>query len=300
MKPLCLITGATGFIGQAISKFLIDKGYPVYGLSRNPGNKTGLLRWNPRKLDGWEEIVKKATVIINLAGHSIGSTRWTQKTKNRILQSRTRSTLSLIEAIQKTNSRPDLFIQISGVGYYGSRGDEILDENSTPGSGFLSQVSQEWEASTERLESMNIRRVIFRTGLVLGPNGGVLKRLIPPFRFFLGGTFGPGTQWVSWIHLSDVCRAMEFAITRKQVSGVYNLTAPQPITNRQMTQAMGKILNRPTFFALPSWIIKIRLGEMGEELLLAGQQAVPNRLIHDGFNFGFPDLNSALTDILPQ
>lgn len=300
MKPVCLITGATGFIGRAISKFLSDMGYPVYGLSRNPGKETGLLHWNPQKLDGWEDIMKKAKIIINLAGHSIGSSRWTKKTKNRILHSRVESTDILVEALRKTSSRPDLFIQISGIGYYGSRGDEILDENSTPGSGFLSQVSQEWEASTERLEPMNIRRTIFRTGLVLGPGGGALKRMLIPFRFFLGGIFGPGTQWVPWIHISDVCRALEFVISRPQIRGTINLTAPQPVTNRQMTQILGKILNRPTFFTLPAWIIRIRLGKMGEELLLSSQRALPRRLQQEGFEFSYPDLNSSLSSILSR
>lgn len=300
MKPVCLITGATSFIGRAISKFLSDMGYPVYGLSRNPGKETGLLHWNPQKLDGWEDIMKKAKIIINLAGHSIGSSRWTKKTKNRILHSRVESTDILVEALRKTSSRPDLFIQISGIGYYGSRGDEILDENSTPGSGFLSQVSQEWEASTERLEPMNIRRTIFRTGLVLGPGGGALKRMLIPFRFFLGGIFGPGTQWVPWIHISDVCRALEFVISRPQIRGTINLTAPQPVTNRQMTQILGKILNRPTFFTLPAWIIRIRLGKMGEELLLSSQRALPRRLQQEGFEFSYPDLNSSLSSILSR
>jgi uncharacterized protein (TIGR01777 family) len=300
MKPVCVISGATGFIGRAISKFLSDKGYPVYGLSRNRDKKTGFVRWNPQKLDGWEDVMTKAGVIINLAGHSIGNSRWTKKTKNRILHSRIRSTNILIEALRKTNSRPDLFIQISGIGYYGSRGDEILDENSAPGSGFLSQVSQEWETSTAKLESMNIRRVIFRTGLVLGPNGGALKRMLPAYRFFLGGSFGPGTQWVPWIHLSDVCRAMEFAIFRQHVSGIFNLTAPQPVTNRQMTRTMGKILDRPTFFRLPAWIIRIRLGEMGEELLLSSQRALPRRLLQEGLEFSYPDLNSSLSNILTR
>ena len=300
MKPVCLITGATGFIGQAISKFLLEMGYPVYGLSRNPAKETGLMRWNPQKLDGWEDVMTKARVIINLSGHSIGNSRWTKKTKTRILHSRIQSTNILIEALRKTSSQADLFIQISGIGYYGSRGDEILDENSTPGSGFLSQVSQEWEASTAKLESMNIRRVIFRTGLVLGPNGGALKRLLPPFRFFLGGIFGPGTQWVPWIHISDVCRALEFVISRPQIRGTINLTAPQPVTNRQMTQILGKILNRPTFFTLPAWIIRIRLGKMGEELLLSSQRALPRRLQQEGFEFSYPDLNSSLSSILSR
>ena len=300
MKPICIITGATGFIGRAISRFLRDQGYPVHGLSRNPDKESGLARWNPQKLDGWEHIIKKAGVIINLAGHSIGKSRWTKKTKSHILNSRIQSTNILIKALRKTNSRPDLFIQISGVGYYGSRGDEIVDENSTPGSGFLAHVSREWETATNYLEKMNIRLVTFRTGLVLGSNGGAVKRLVPPFRFFLGGPFGPGTQWVSWIHLTDVCRAMEFAISRKKISGIFNLTSPQPVANQQMAQTIGKILNRPAFFRLPAWIIKVRLGEMGQDLLLSGQRALPRRLQQEGFDFKYPDLHSGLHNILSR
>src|SRR4030042_1710643 len=205
-----LITGASGFIGQPLSEFLLKKGYPVIGLSRNPtglehkGKSTpALKRWNPERLDGWEEILEKASVVVNLAGENIGASRWTEKTKNRILHSRIQSSRTLTKALGKTFNKPHTFVQISGMGFYGSRHEELLDENSSSGHGFLSSVSQKWEAETDELESLGIRRIIVRCGMVLGRNGGGLKRLLLPFRFYLGVTFGNGTQWMPWLHLSD-------------------------------------------------------------------------------------------------
>jgi uncharacterized protein (TIGR01777 family) len=305
MRNICIITGATGFIGQRLSGYLVNQGYQVVGLSRNPEKiyeKTKLpvklVRWNPDGLDGWETVMKNAAVVINLAGENISGFRWTPKSKEKILLSRTRSSRTLIDAIEKTENRPDVFIQVSGIGYYGSRKDDIMDEYSSPGEGFLSRVSQRWEAASEQVEAMKIRRVVFRTGMVLGPRGGALIRLIMPFRFFLGARFGSGNQWTPWIHILDVCRAMEYAISHINLKGVFNLTAPQAVTNKEMTRTLGKILKKPSFFVLPAWIIKIILGEMGRELLLSSQRVVPRRLVQEGFEFSYPDLKKALSEIL--
>ena len=305
VKKSCIITGATGFIGRKLSHFLIERGFEVLGLSRNPdgvpdrsGLRIPLARWNPDRLDGWETVMKNAAIVISLAGESIGRFRWTRGIKQRILQSRVRSCRCLVRAFEETGVRPEVFIQNSGIGYYGSRKDEILDEDSSPGKGFLAQVSREWEAATEPLKEMNIRRVVFRTGMVLGKEGGALKRLTLPFHFFLGSRFGSGKQWVPWVHIGDVCRTMEYIIIKSRLEGIFNLTAPKPVTNREMTRTIGKILKKPSFFIVPSFLIQILLGEMGRELLLPSQRVAPRRLLEEGYEFCYTDLKAALSDIL--
>lgn len=305
MGNRCLITGSSGYIGQKLSKYLTGQGIEVIGLTRNPkrkitGVKEGIrwVRWNPETLDGWETVLEDVSAVINLAGESINRIRWTRKNKQAIRQSRLRSTRTLIQGIGETGAHPDIFVQVSGIGYYGSRKDRILDENAPPGQGFLSRVSRDWEDASRNLETMGVRRVVFRTAMVLGPHGGVLKRLVLPFRFFLGARFGDGKQWMSWIHIQDVCRAMGYAISNSGLRGVFNLAAPQPVTNREMTGTLGRILKKPTIFFVPPFLIEIMLGEMGRELLLSSQRAVPRRLREAGFAFSFPELNQALSDIL--
>jgi uncharacterized protein (TIGR01777 family) len=300
-----VITGSTGFIGQALSAHLLSRGFRVMGLSRHPERRRPELipgadeeRWNPEKLDGWERILKHSDAILNLAGAGIGPKPWTKRIKHQILNSRLQASRILVQALKKIDTKPQLFVQISGTGYYGSRDQESLDEHSTGGRGFLAKVSREWEAATLDLEQMGIRRVICRTGMVLGPNGGVLKRLLLPFRLFLGGTIGTGDQWMSWIHRTDVCRAFEFLVSRPKLEGIFNLSTPKPVTNREWTQTISKTMKKPAFLHIPAWSVKTFLGEMGEELLLASQRVFPGRLLEAGFKFRFPDLESGLRDIL--
>lgn len=304
-KDPVIITGATGFIGRALTRHFLGKGYRVVGLSRNPGIKdpesretVTCERWNPKNLDGWENVLAGAYAVINLAGANIGTSLWTKKTRNLILNSRIQAARTLADAFRKIGEKPGTFIQISGIGYYGSRADEPLDENSANGKGFLAAVSREWESATIELEAMAIRRIICRTGMVLGSKGGALNRMLTPFRSYLGSTFGSGNQWTPWIHLKDVCRSMEFLISHPQLEGIFNLTTPHPITNREWTRTVASILGKPAFLKLPAWAIKIFLGKMGDELLLSSQRVIPRKLLDTGFEFEFPDLASALADIL--
>lgn len=302
-KKTIILTGATGFIGRILSEFLSTKGYEVLGLSRNPEKlkkKESPIQihfWNPLKLDGWEKVLKKADIIINLAGENISAIRWTSKKKKRILNSRIQSTKILVQALLENDIRPEIFVQVSGIHFYGSRGDKIIDESVAAGDGFLAEVSQAVEASTDDIEGRGIRRILLRMGLVLGSKGGALPKLLLPFKLFVGGRMGSARQWISWIHHYDVCLAIEFLISQPNLTGPVNLTSPRPVQNREMAKTVGKILKRPAFFIIPGWMIKIFLGEMGEELLLSNQRVFPKYLTECGFKFKFPGFEASLNDL---
>lgn len=305
MKKTIVITGASGFIGRTVSTFLSKKGHQIIGLSRNPKNHENervsnvqTQRWNPLKLDGWEKGLKKADAIINLAGENISALRWTSKKKKRILSSRIQSTKILVQALLENDIRPDLFIQVSGIHFYGSHEDKIIDESSTAGDGFLAKVSQVTESLTEDIESLGTRRILLRMGMVWGLSGGALPKLILPYRFFVGGRMGSGRQWISWIHHNDLCRAVEFLILQPNLTGPVNLVSPQPVQNREMAKAVGKILRKPAFFIIPSWMIKLFLGELGKELLLSSQRILPKYLTDHGYRFKYPGLDASLNDLL--
>jgi uncharacterized protein (TIGR01777 family) len=307
-KPKTIVlTGITGFIGQTLSEFLSGRGYRVLGLSRNPEtfsktSKTGtqIFRWDPVNLDGWEQILKKADILINLAGENISAFRWTSKKKKRILNSRIQATKILVQALKQSEVRPDLFIQVSGIHFYGFQSETIMEESAPAGHGFLSEVARTVEALSEGIKSKNIRRILVRLGPVWSNRGGILPRLIRPFKWFAGGRFGNGRQRMSWIHDQDFCQALDFLISRPDFSGPVNLTSPQPAENREMAGILGKILKRPALFNIPGWVIKILLGEMGEELLLSDQQVYPKYLLDSGFEFKFPGPQKALYDLLTK
>lgn len=238
MSKLIITTGASGFIGKVLSRQLIEENYDVVALSRNPGesnkllpNEVNVVKWDAKTAQGWANYADGAYAIINLAGESIASGRWTRTKKRRILESRLNAGKAVIQAVEQAKNKPRVVIQASGVGYYGGRGDEVLDESSSSGSGFLSEVAKQWEQSTKRVESVGVRHVIIRTGVVLGPNGGFLSRVILPFRLFVGGRLGSGKQWISWIHIYDEVKAIRFLWEREDLHGVFNLTAPSPLTS---------------------------------------------------------------------
>jgi uncharacterized protein (TIGR01777 family) len=296
-----LIAGATGFLGGMLTPFLVRQGYRVIGLSRrqniiqDDGTHTGEIhRWNSSALDGWEKRLEPADFIINLAGENISAFRWTAKKKERIHHSRLQASKTLMQAIGKQKSRPRLFIQVSGIHFYGSRGDTTIDENEPGGLGFLAGVAQDSENLTADIESLGIRRVVLRLGMVLSLQGGALPRLLLPFRLFVGGRMGDGQQWIPWIHAIDFCRAMEFFLTQENISGPVNLVSPQPVQNCELTRVVAQTLKRPALMPLPGWIITIFLGEMGRELLLSSQRALPKKLTACGFDFQFPDFAAAL------
>ncbi|MDP4220489.1 MAG: TIGR01777 family oxidoreductase [Bacteroidota bacterium] len=290
-----LISGATGFIGSKLVSRLRSSGHTVTLLVRSTSD-VGLL-WDPyrhevdlRRMEGYD-------VFVNLSGESING-RWTNDKKKKIADSRIYPTRFLSECIGKLKNPPKSFVCASAIGYYGNRGDEELTENSGPGSGFLADVCKAWESETRMIESKGIRVVNVRTGLVLSPEGGALQKLLLPFKLGVGGVVGSGRQWWSWIDLNDLLRIYQYAIENDSVQGPVNAVAPNTVTNKIFVKSLARVLRRPALFPLPSFIVKIIFGEMGEELLLFGQRVLPARLNESGFEFEHKELEPALRSML--
>jgi uncharacterized protein (TIGR01777 family) len=300
-----LITGATGFIGRALVGELTAKGYEVIALTRDPRKSESLFgarvrsaAWDGRTAEGWGPQADGALAIVNLAGDSLAEGRWTEAKKARILASRLESGAAVVEAIRAARTKPKVLVQASAVGFYGPRGDEPLDESSSPGDGFLAAVVRAWEDSTREAGDLGVRRVVARSGLVLGRDGGVLPRLVMPFRLFAGGPLGSGRQWSSWIHLSDEVRAIRFLVEREDLSGVFNLTAPHPLREKELCRAIGEVLRRPCWLPVPAFVLSLLFGEKARETLLGGQCVLPQGLDSAGFEFAYPFARQALEDLL--
>jgi len=295
-----IITGATGFIGRALARRLSGR-YEVVALSRNAkkaaellGDSAGAVAWDGRGEGEWVREIEGAAAVVNLAGQNVGAGRWSKSGKARILNSRVDCTAALVEAIRRAQNKPAAMIQASAIGYYGPRGDEPLDESSSVGTGFLADVCRKTENIGREVEDMQVRYVVVRTGIVLGADGGALSKMIRPYRFYLGGHLGGGSQWLSWISLADEVAAIEFLLKHDDLSGAFNLTAPKPVTARQFARTLGRALKRPAWLPVPAFALKLLLGQMADELLLTGQKVLPNRLTEAGFEFRCEDLEGAL------
>lgn len=300
-----VISGGTGFIGSALTLSLLEAGYEVAVLSRNPAGaaartekRASTAGWDGRSSEGWLELASGSRAIVNLAGENIGAGRWTGKRKRAIVESRLNAGAAVMDAVRRASDKPQVLIQASAVGYYGSRGDEVVDESSSPGRGFLAELVRDWEKSTSEAESFGVRRVIIRSGLVLARHGGVFPRMLRPFRWFAGGPLGSGRQWLSWIHLRDEVAAIRFLLERDDLSGTFNLTAPEPLVMNRFAQTLGRVAGRPSIVRVPAVLLRLLYGEMAEETLLAGQRVEPRALLKAGFEFFFPRLEKALQDIL--
>ena len=303
-----LITGGAGLIGRALIDLLLPEGHEITVLSRHPGRASlpagvTLARWDGVSTDGWGQMMDGMDAVVNLAGESIAGkgtlpARWTPGRKRRILQSRIDATRAVVQAIDAARNRPRVLVQGSAVGYYGAHlDDEVLEENAPSGHDFLAEVVRQWEATALPAAEMGVRVALARTGLVLSTAGGSLPPAMMPFRFFLGGPMGSGRQWWPWIHIRDEVRALAFLMREERTSGPFNLTAPHPVTNREFARVLGKMMNRPSLTPAPAFMLRLALGEMAW-LLLAGQRAIPVRLLALGFHFEFPDLETALRDLL--
>ena len=296
-----IIAGGTGFIGRELVRELREHDWEILILSRNPGKVAAVFEnggvigmpWD----NGWTNLLGPDTAIVNLAGENIAGGRWTRRRKQRILQSRVQAGERILEAVKRAGVAPGILIQASAVGFYGPRGTTPIDEYAESGSGFLADVCRQWEASTSPLEKMGTRRCIVRTGMVLG-HGGALPRMLPPFKYYLGGPPGDGLQGVSWIHLKDEARAIRFLMENPEASGPYNLCAPHPVNFAKFAHVLGTLLNRPYKTPVPPFALRLLFGQMADEVLLSGQLALPERLTKAGFTFEFPDLEEALRDAL--
>lgn len=298
-----LITGGTGLIGRALAGDLAGDGHQVTVLSRYPERARGVPagvhveRWDGSTSQGWGSLVNGADAIVNLAGENIAEGRWTTERKRRIRESRLSAGRAVVQAIESTAGKPGAVIQASGVGYYGSRGEEEVTEEALPGGDFLAKLAVEWEASTARVQELGVRWAVIRTGVVLSTAGGALPRLLLPFRLFVGGRLGNGRQWFPWIHIGDEVRAIRFLIETEAASGPFNLCAPDPVTNAELSRLLARALGRPALVPVPAFGLRLVFGEMATALL-EGQRAVPGRLLEAGFNFRFPEASSALRDLL--
>ena len=307
-----IITGGTGLIGRALSASLLADGHQVSVLTRNPDRARNMLasdvqalKWQNPDIKALSRLIEKNDAVINLAGESIAgenllgilTKRWTKDSKKRIQSSRVDMGQALVKVIEMAEKKPKVFIQASAVGYYGVRGDESLNENAPAGDDFLSETCAIWEDSTVAIDKMGIRRVVIRTGLVLAPKGGILPIMLLPFRLFAGGKLGSGEQYVPWIHLEDEVNAIRFLLNAEDARGAYNLSAPQPVKQRELAKIAGRLLRRPSFIPAPAFALQLALGEKST-LVLDGQRAIPEKLVTEGFSFSHQDFESALKTLL--
>jgi hypothetical protein len=304
MSKRIVISGATGFIGRALCEQL-QGDYEIVALSRDAkraaatlGKHAQVFEWDVRTASLWAAQVDGAHAVINLAGESVGQGRWTQAKRDSIMQSRTNGAGAIVDAVAGARNKPSVVIQGSAVGYYGSRGDEILDERSPAGVTFLADVCRRGESIAARVEKQGVRYVAIRTGIVLGLHGGALPRLMAPFRFFLGGCIGNGKQWFPWISLDDEIRAIRLLLENPNLRGAFNLTSPNPATMKQFVRVLGRVLHRPAWVRVPGFAARLAMGPMVDETLLAGQRAIPKSLIDAGFQFNDPQLETALAAII--
>lgn len=280
-----IVSGGTGFLGREICRALIARGYEVKVLTRNPARVSigNGVQWHPPEPGPWHDSVAWADVVINLAGESIAGGRWTDERKRSLRTSRVELTRALVAAIPSDGHSRRL-VSVSAVGYYGDRGEATLDEAAGPGTGFLADLGREWEAAA--LEAGDRAAVtIPRLGIVLGPGGGMLQAIRPIFRLGLGGRLGDGRQWMPWVSRNDVVRFVGWILDDPSRTGVYNLTAPDPVRNHEFTKVVGEALHRPTVIPAPAFALKLVLGQMADETLLASQRAVPRRALEEGFRF---------------
>ena len=289
------VTGATGLVGSALVPALLAAGHRVDRVSRRrPAAGTTDIQWDPARGQLDPRALEGVDAVVHLAGETIAALRWTPAVKERIRRSRVDGTRLLAETLGRLTRRPRVLVAVSGVGYYGSRGDTPLTEESPPGSGFLAEVCREWEAAADPARAAGIRVVHPRLGVVLAGQGGALPRMALPFRLGAGGVIGDGRQYCSWIELNDLVRVIELCLALETLAGPVNAVAPTPVTNREFTRVLGRALGRPTLVPLPALAARLLLGEMGQALLLDSARALPRRLERAGFRFRHPDLEDAL------
>ena len=287
-----VVSGGTGFIGEPLVRRLLARGDTVAILSRNPATvRAGRgIPWNAL------EEIRDADAVINLAGENIGA-RWSEERKRRIFDSRVKATSALVDAMKLRPDKERTFISASAVGYYGPHGGEPLDESASAGNGFLAGVTREWEAMAHAADAF-ARLVIPRFGVVLAKDGGALQKLLLPFRLGVGGPVGGGEQWMSWVDRDDVIAFIEWALVRESARGAYNVTAPEPVTNRDFGKMLGRVLHRPAILPMPGFVLRLVFRDMADETLLTGQRVIPARATAEGFVFRFPNLDASLRHAL--
>jgi uncharacterized protein (TIGR01777 family) len=293
-----LITGSTGLLGSALTSAFKVAGHDIRRAVRGKPSAPGEILWQPERGFESPSELEGLDAVVHLAGDNIAAGRWNAAKKKRLVESRVGPTRLICENLAKLKQKPSVLICASAIGIYGSRGSEFLSEASTPGSDFLADLCQRWEAATEPAREAGIRVVNLRFGVILSSKGGALKKMLLPFKMGVGGRVGPGTQHMSWVALDDAVDGIRHAIKTPSLSGPVNLVAPTPVTNAEFTRTLGQVLNRPTIFPLPSFAARLAFGEVADALLLASQRVDSSRLQSSGFQFAYPTLDSALRHLL--
>ncbi len=298
------IAGGTGFVGSYLVDRFLRRGFEVAAAGRRPyypgGQRAGLsyISADTTRAGPWQAEAASAQVVVNLAGRTIFH-YWTDRYKQKIYSSRILTTANLVEALAAENARPRLLLNASAVGYYGDTGDEVVDESRPAGDDFLARVAADWEKEALAAADFGVRVVTMRFGVILGAGGGALAGMIPLFRLFVGGPLGSGRQWMSWMHIEDLARAIDFIMDRREVEGPLNFCSPNPVAQRNFARALGRALGRPAVLPAPAFAVKALMGDLGRTLL-AGQRAHPRKLLENGFQFRYPDIDQALAGIVSR
>lgn len=294
--PRILVSGASGLVGSALVPFFESQGCEATRLVRRSIQDSREIQWEPMRQIP-PTLVSGFDAVVHLSGESVAG-RWTSAKKRRIRDSRVISTRNLSQALATAEKKPGVFVCASAIGYYGNRGGEILDENSTAGAGFLAEVAREWESATRAASHAGIRTVNLRIGIVLSRDGGALKQMLLPFRLGLGGRIDSGRQWWSWIHIDDLVAAVGHILRSRSIAGAVNMTAPNPATNAEFTRALARVLHRPAVLPVPAVAARLAFGEFADEGLLSSARVEPKKLLAANFVFKFPDLAGAFGDLL--
>jgi len=295
-----LISGATGLVGRQLVPFLRENGHEVFSLVRQAPNNEHEIQWNAETgiVESELKKIENFDAVVHLAGAGIADERWTKERKRIIRDSRVVGTKVLIDSLQKLENPPRAFVSASAIGYYGDRKDEILNEDSPPGKDFLSGVGVEWEAEAQKAADFGARVIRLRIGIVLSTEGGALKEMLTPFKMGVGGAVGKGQQFVSWIHLRDLIRVIQFALENENLNGAVNATAPNPVRNAEFAEKLGAALHRPSLVPVPAFALRLMFGELADALLLSSARVVPEKLLANNFQFEFERIEDALQDLL--
>ncbi len=306
MSKRIVVTGATGLIGKKLVNVLIDRGDELIIFSRDAEKAKSIfpkskqcVEWDYHKPDLWKSKLENADAVIHLAGINLFSKRWNDDFKKEVLESREVSTKILVDSIKSCSNKPEVFISASGIGYYGDCGETILDEKSIKGNDFLADVCEVWESEAAKVEEAGVRSVRIRTGLVLSTEDGALKQMLPVFKFFIGGPLGNGKQWASWLHIDDIVEIYLHAIDNANLSGAVNAASPNPVRMKELAKTLGKVLNRPSLFPAPKFLLKLVVGEAAE-VVTASQRIDVKKLLNSGYQFKFTESSNALENLLKK
>lgn len=302
------LTGATGFVGSRLVEKLKTQGHQILILTRNQAKAQRLfpasafpnleiVSYTPTESGAWQQAISGCDAVVNLAGEPIAEKRWTLQQKQNILNSRKLGTQKIVEAITQAAQKPQVLVNASAIGYYGTSESAVFDENSSLGSDFLAEVCQAWEQEAQPVKAAGVRLVIIRIGIVLGNGGGALAKMLTPFKMFAGGPLGSGNQWFSWIHRDDLVNLILTSLQSGDLEGVVNGTAPNPVLMAQLCQTLGKVMNRPSWLPVPDFALELLLGD-GAQVVLEGQKVLPKKTESLGFDYQYPDLESALREII--